>query len=836
VSNDFANNGSKKPCWGNDIVLVVDGQSNGYGDMGASIDCASTACASATPTAVAGCNCSAINHAYDLAHSSPPIQTHVVVNAPATWHTRYPYSDAFLVNLALAGSPNRDGLPSYGTSEDEVYKAISDKIALAAYHFTYTTSVPVAGPTTQDPTSLVLNNSTYLYDTSVSYPSWKGTLRGFETSPSVVLNWDAATVAANGHPVDWTHRRIFFSATNGAVVQVVIASDGTITNKSTIHSAGLGASNDEAESIMQWLLGKPSLGNPAPLMGSVTSSTPIAVGQGAVNGLNGSSQYSANTWKRPQLVYVGGDDGMLHAFFGHAGSKTLAGTTYAGGEEAFAFIPNDMLPVITKLYVQGGQKLAVDKGEHIFGLAASPKVKDMCLGNGCATSTGSDWHTILVMPEGPGGNKPFALDITNVIDDVNGLRPSLMSLQWSAAPASSGSNSAVKMTPSSDGDKWAKKLGETTSVPAFYYSSTAPNNHVIFASGYPTKSRSLSGYESQGLAILNADAEDGSVEEVMDIPTTSCSPRTQTAMADVALARDYSSVGTSQNLMAAYVVDTSGNTFQYVPTKALTKLYALGCSQPLYFAPAVVQLDRAPKADTSSKHFIYLAQVTNSNQDPDTMRDASIYSQLVVTKLDGNVSPPTIVSNYNLVNDPYGHGQIVLTTDPSTSYPSNLICLQNPNGSSFDSFTDSTKKKTQTCAQAGGTLLPSTARPVTTPTAILRSDGLGFQVITTWYDVPADMAMGNDCSSGTFNYGKSYITVHEFGADGTWYQIAGVTISDAVLTGVAFVGTGLFVDGINASSAPQSLNIGESFSTMQQILNNSARERYMRTSWSERVQ
>ena len=111
----------------------------------------------------------------------------------------------------------------------------------------------------------------------------------------------------------------------------------------------------------------------------------------------------------------------------------------------------------------------------------------------------------------------------------------------------------------------------------------------------------------------------------------------------------------------------------------------------------------------------------------------------------------------------------------------------------------------------------------------------GFQIITSWHDT-APALMVNDCSSGNqFIYGKSYITVHEFGADGTWYQIAGFTLDNTVLTGAAFVGTGLFVDGINAGSAPQGLNIGESFSTMQQVLNNSARERYTRTSWSERV-
>ena len=79
----------------------------------------------------------------------------MVVNAPATWSARYPYTYAFLWNLAMAGSRNASfykadsGTPSFGTSEEEVYKAISDKIAAAAYPFVYTTTAPVPGGTTR---------------------------------------------------------------------------------------------------------------------------------------------------------------------------------------------------------------------------------------------------------------------------------------------------------------------------------------------------------------------------------------------------------------------------------------------------------------------------------------------------------------------------------------------------------------------------------------------------------------------------------------------------------------------------------------------------------------
>jgi hypothetical protein len=201
----------------------------------------------------------------------------------------------------------------------------------------------------------------------------------------------------------------------------------------------------------------------------------------------------------------------------------------------------------------------------------------------------------------------------------------------------------------------------------------------------------------------------------------------------------------------------------------------------------------------------------------------------VVTKLDGNVSPPVKVTSYNpLSND--GSGQIVLSTDPSTAAV-NRICLQH-DGASF-SGANNTKTSAQSCGAASGDLLPDTARPVGTPTVVLRADGLGFQVITSWYD---PTAVANNCSGGShFNYGKSYITVHEFGADGSFYQLAGVILNDTVLTGSTFVGTSLFIDGINAGSAPQSIGIGETFSPIQQLHNTAGNDRYQRTSWSERM-
>jgi hypothetical protein len=204
----------------------------------------------------------------------------------------------------------------------------------------------------------------------------------------------------------------------------------------------------------------------------------------------------------------------------------------------------------------------------------------------------------------------------------------------------------------------------------------------------------------------------------------------------------------------------------------------------------------------------------------------------VVTKLKGDAGvgvPPTIDTSYN-----HGTGQIILSTNPTAPGITGPICLQPIANNAMIGFNQGSAPKSaaQDCASAGGTAIPTTARPIGTPTVVVRADGLGFQVLTGWYDA----TVSNDCGGGnSFNYGKSYITVHEFGADANWYQVAGVTVTNAVLTGITFAGAAVFVDGITKDNVPATIDLGENFSVMQKVVSNPGLERFTRTTWTERV-
>jgi len=91
---------------------------------------------------------------------------------------------------------------------------------------------------------------------------------------------------------------------------------------------------------------------------------------------------------RTATVFVGGNDGMLHAF------------NAATGYETWAYMPRMLL---SRLYLLGDLSYAT---QHQFYVDGSPEVADVMDSQGY-------WHTILVAGLNDGGMGYFALDVTN---------------------------------------------------------------------------------------------------------------------------------------------------------------------------------------------------------------------------------------------------------------------------------------------------------------------------------------------------------------------------------------------------------------------------------------
>jgi hypothetical protein len=293
-------------------------------------------------------------------------------------------------------------------------------------------------------------------------------------------------------------------------------------------------------------------------------------------------------------------------------------------------------------------------------------------------------------------------------------------------------------------------------------------------------------------------------------------------LADVAVARDYSASG-DQNLLAAYLADTWGTLHQYAPgfTPILDKggaPMALGCQHPLHFAPAVVQLNRN-NPNNENGNSVFLVQVTNSVLDPNTVTISSDFpaSQLVVAKLTANGNNPPAL-------DPtFGTGGLIRLSADATS-PANRLC----------GVATEIKTSSATSCGSGGVPLPASARPTGTPVAVLRSDGSGFQVYTTWYTPPA--TNWDNCPLSSTN-GNSYVTLHEFLSNGTWAQLYGHAYEHQYVTGVQFVGTTLFITAGDGTppQQPDVPDLGQTFVSVNQVLKSMAGDRFVKTAWTERL-
>ena len=666
----------KLTCRQDYVLLVTDGEANGPGDL----LCESAACAAADPKA-SGCTCKAVLAAQDLKKIG--VKTFVVgFSGDVSIGTGKAAND----NIAKAGGTDRggDNTAPYAynaTSETELVNAIQSAI-YDAVKGSYSTSPPAVSAGTQLVNSV--SSGSYALDSRVDFPSWKGHLLAYDaTASGTTLVWDAAVQLAN---MDWKTRRVYTSDTSGNLVQIAIdQSSGAITNKTTLTSLGLGANANEAELVARWALGDPAQGNTA-VLGSIVNSTPIDVGQPGADPNPGGKEFSDKYATRPQVTYVGADDGMLHAFY--TKDVTINGVAHTGGSEAFAYIPPEMLPVITRLYAQGGQ--LPDPNKHIFGLASSAKVKSICTAN-CTDKTTAVWKTVLVMTDGYGGNNAFMLDVT----DPTASTP--FSLIWHSA------NTTSKST-------YQSVLGQTISVPGFIFNYT-PNyddNRIIFTSGYPIDPKS----STQGRSIVNSSAVSGAiVNNAVVTPAGACGTTPEfTMLADVPTARD-NGKDAKRTVLAAYAGDTWGTLWRYTLGGTPTSVLGPGCQQPLHYSPAVVQLDRDDF--TAHPHEVYLVQVTNSALDDAT---SGFPASQMIFKRD-------VVTNGVVVGD-------------STFGTAGSLTITSGLDKTMCAITDSSGACT--------TQLPAAARPMGTPIAILKADASGFVVISMWY-VP-DAA---GCGKGT---------------------------------------------------------------------------------------
>jgi len=202
------------------------------------------------------------------------------------------------------------------------------------------------------------------------------------TSRNIVIGNAGATSSPSAMVFTWTG-----IATNTALVDSLNKPAPTATPD------GLGLSR------LNYLRGDSSLeGNPFrrrnnKLLGDIINSG--VVYSGVPSTAISSSTYSgfqADNLARTTAVFVGANDGMLHAF------------NAISGAELFAYIPSWLGPKLSALTVPSYLT------NHQSYVDAPPVVAEAEVGS---TGTKTDWKTVLVSGTGAGGRGVFALDITD---------------------------------------------------------------------------------------------------------------------------------------------------------------------------------------------------------------------------------------------------------------------------------------------------------------------------------------------------------------------------------------------------------------------------------------
>jgi type IV pilus assembly protein PilY1 len=233
-----------------------------------------------------------------------------------------------------------------------------------------------------------------------------------KTGLNYVRQWSAAERLAGR-----TDRNILYAGTNTKELRpftyagiVSQPDDAAWLAALNVNPLATSTSDGKAEQRISFLRGesetlrvRKKLTNGQPIvLGDIVNSSPVRVSGAmyrgsAADALEGTdSNYAAFVQGQmdkdvPPMIYVGANDGMLHAFNANT------------GDEVFAFIPTALRNSLNVLTApKYGEK---DGTEHRYFVDGTPVASDVFFDGA--------WHKVLVGSLGAGGRAVFALDITN---------------------------------------------------------------------------------------------------------------------------------------------------------------------------------------------------------------------------------------------------------------------------------------------------------------------------------------------------------------------------------------------------------------------------------------
>lgn len=340
-------------------------------------------------------NCQALTDAVNAIKTlkTNNILTYVIGLGAGVSPTLNPQAAATLTAMAVVGGT----LNYYPATDPQSLANQLNAILVAIQNGSFSTSAASISSTRLTGTTVEYQASFVSND--VPYQDWTGDLAAIVLDPitgipSSTTLWTAKpllnTLAAG---TGWSSSRHIATWNPVSTTGVPFL----WANLSTAQQIQLQPSDTKGSNRLDYLRGNTALEqrnggtfrNRSAILGDIMDSQVLYVG--APQGSYLSTSYitfAKAQASRQAFIYVGGNDGMLHAF---------NATT---GIEAFAFVPNAIFQNLINL------TLPLYNQSHLYFVNGSPVSGDVQFSD-------SSWRTVVISGENGGGNSIFALDVTN---------------------------------------------------------------------------------------------------------------------------------------------------------------------------------------------------------------------------------------------------------------------------------------------------------------------------------------------------------------------------------------------------------------------------------------
>lgn len=248
-----------------------------------------------------------------------------------------------------------------------------------------------------------IDTSALIYQAKFDSSDWSGQMIAYKVNQDGSIDtvnlagkaWDTDQI---GKIPNYINRKIF--TWNGTGTPLVKGVEFLWDNLAASQQSNLraGGTVNDGKDRLNWLRGYQSKEKPSgvfrarsKILGDIVNSDPFYVaapnfGYEALPGAEGSTYFTFRTGNltRTKMLYVGANDGMLHAFDAQTGI------------ENFAYIPKAVFPKLASL--------TAPNYAHQYFVDGSPYAGDAYFGGA--------WHTVLLGTTGAGERAVFALDVT----------------------------------------------------------------------------------------------------------------------------------------------------------------------------------------------------------------------------------------------------------------------------------------------------------------------------------------------------------------------------------------------------------------------------------------